>query len=182
MWRCESSAADSGCLSRIRIFFYPGSRIHIKEIKYFNPKIVSKLSEIWSWLFIPDPDFLPITDPWHWHWILDLNPQHCVKMEVPTDLTLPGPGGDDLYPTRLIPLRARVRFCLWTAGLFIFSRIRIPIFALLHYFFIWRGSVGVHSIFKDFGSGKPKNYATLSRQRKFLFPNCAMERNNAFSF
>jgi hypothetical protein len=34
----------------------PGSRIRIKEFKYFNPKIVSKLSEIWSGLFIPDPD------------------------------------------------------------------------------------------------------------------------------
>jgi hypothetical protein len=27
-------------------FFHPGSRIRIKEFKYFNPKIVSKLSEI----------------------------------------------------------------------------------------------------------------------------------------
>jgi hypothetical protein len=48
---------DTG--SRIRLFFIldPGS---IKEFKYFNPKIVSKLSEIWSALFIPDPDFLPL--------------------------------------------------------------------------------------------------------------------------
>ncbi len=39
-------------------------RIRIKEFKYFNPKIVSKLSEIWSKIFIPDPnlDFLPIPD------------------------------------------------------------------------------------------------------------------------
>jgi hypothetical protein len=44
---------------------YPGSRIRIKEFKYFYPKIVSKLSEIWSGsLFIPlDTDFLPIPDP-----------------------------------------------------------------------------------------------------------------------
>ncbi len=45
---------------------YPGSRICIKEFKYFNPKkFVSKLSEIWSGLFIPepDPDFLTILDP-----------------------------------------------------------------------------------------------------------------------
>ncbi len=58
--------------SRIRIFsfadpnfFHPGSRIRIKELKYFNPKIVSKHSDIWSGLFIPDPDpdFLPIPDP-----------------------------------------------------------------------------------------------------------------------
>jgi hypothetical protein len=39
------SVADSGCLSRIRIFsvpdpnfFHPGSRICIKEFKYFYPK------------------------------------------------------------------------------------------------------------------------------------------------
>ncbi len=40
-------------------------RIRMKEFKYFNPKIVSKLSEIWSGMFIPDPDldFLPIPDP-----------------------------------------------------------------------------------------------------------------------
>ncbi len=51
-------------------FFHPGSRIHgqkisgswiwmripIKEFRYFNPKIVSKLSEIWSEMNIPDPD------------------------------------------------------------------------------------------------------------------------------
>jgi hypothetical protein len=57
------SVADPGFLSRIDPifsipdpkFFHPGSRIRIKEFKYFNPKIVSKL-------FIPDPDpdFLPI--------------------------------------------------------------------------------------------------------------------------
>jgi hypothetical protein len=62
-------------------FFHPGSqipgqndtgsriRIHIENLSIFNPKIVSKLSEIWSGLFIPDPDtdrdlnFLPIPDP-----------------------------------------------------------------------------------------------------------------------
>jgi hypothetical protein len=57
------------------IFFHPGSqincqkdsriRIHIKELKYSDPKIVSKLSKIWSVKFIPDPDlhFLSIPDP-----------------------------------------------------------------------------------------------------------------------
>jgi hypothetical protein len=47
-----SGVADPGCLSRIRLFsipdsnfFHLGSRIHIKEFKYFNPKIVFKLSE-----------------------------------------------------------------------------------------------------------------------------------------
>jgi hypothetical protein len=40
------SVADQGCLSRIPDpnFFHPGSRICIKEFKYFNPKkMVSKL-------------------------------------------------------------------------------------------------------------------------------------------
>jgi hypothetical protein len=50
-------------------FFHPGSRIRIKEFKYLNHKMVSKLSEIWSGFYIPDPDpesgscFLPIPDP-----------------------------------------------------------------------------------------------------------------------
>ncbi len=59
--------------SRIRLFsisdprseiFHPGSRIHIKELSILTQKIVFKLSEIWSGLFIPDPDpnFLPIPD------------------------------------------------------------------------------------------------------------------------
>ncbi len=58
--------------SRIQIFsipdqefFYPGSRICIKEFSsILTQKMVSKLSEIWSGLFIPDPDpdFLPILD------------------------------------------------------------------------------------------------------------------------
>ncbi len=59
------SVADPGCLSRIWIFpipdpdsnvFHPGSRIRNKEFKYFNLNNFSKLSEIWSGLFIPDPD------------------------------------------------------------------------------------------------------------------------------
>ncbi len=43
-----SSVADPGCLSRIPDpnFFHPESRIRIKEFQYFNPKFVSKLSEI----------------------------------------------------------------------------------------------------------------------------------------
>ncbi len=35
---------------------YPGSRIRINEFKHFNQKIVSKLTEIRSGLFVPDPD------------------------------------------------------------------------------------------------------------------------------
>ncbi len=55
--------------SRIQGQKYPGSqiRIRIKEFKYLflTQKCVSKLSEIWSGIFIPDPDldFLPIPDP-----------------------------------------------------------------------------------------------------------------------
>ncbi len=45
-------------LSRIRIFSFsisdPGSAS--KNLSILTPKIVSKLSEIWSGLFIPDPD------------------------------------------------------------------------------------------------------------------------------
>jgi hypothetical protein len=45
----KTSVADPECLSRIRLFSIPdpGSRILIKELKYFNPqkskKMVSKL-------------------------------------------------------------------------------------------------------------------------------------------
>jgi hypothetical protein len=47
----KGGVADLGCSYRIRIFpsRIPGqkdSRIRIKEFKYFNQKIVSKLSEI----------------------------------------------------------------------------------------------------------------------------------------
>jgi len=39
------SVADPGCLSRIPdpTFFHPGSRILIKEFKYFNPKKSKKM-------------------------------------------------------------------------------------------------------------------------------------------
>ncbi len=55
---------------RIRIFsisdpgtkYFP-SRIRNKEFKHFYPKIVSKLSEIWSGLFIPDPGSGIFTHP-----------------------------------------------------------------------------------------------------------------------
>ncbi len=53
--------------SRIQIFSIPDPGIRIKEQKYLTQKILSKLSEIWSGLVIPDPDpdFLPIPDPQH---------------------------------------------------------------------------------------------------------------------
>jgi hypothetical protein len=52
---------DQGCLCRISDpnFFHPGSgvkKISGKDFKYTNPKNCSKLSEIWSEMFIPDPD------------------------------------------------------------------------------------------------------------------------------
>ncbi len=62
-------------------FFYSGSWICIKEFQYFSPKI-------WSWLFIPDPDFyssrIPdqevkkapdlgsVTVVWSTHWKLEV--------------------------------------------------------------------------------------------------------------
>jgi hypothetical protein len=60
--------ADPGCLSRIWLFSIPDpvSRVkwlwfpewmRIKKLKYFYPKKnVSMLSEIWSGIFITDPD------------------------------------------------------------------------------------------------------------------------------
>ncbi len=57
---------DPGCLSGIQDQNYSGSRIRIrlKEFKYFLTQncFLSKLSETWSGMFIPDPDldFLPI--------------------------------------------------------------------------------------------------------------------------
>jgi hypothetical protein len=67
------SVADPRCLSRIRIFpsWIQGKkdsesriRIHIKKIKVFLIlKIVSKLSEKLSGMFIPDPDFFPSRIP-----------------------------------------------------------------------------------------------------------------------
>ncbi len=75
-------------------FFHPGSdffpsRIRIREFStgILTQKIVSKLPEICSALFIPDPDpdFLPITDPRSQiqrskrHRIPDLDPQHWNK-------------------------------------------------------------------------------------------------------
>ncbi len=74
LWQCCGSGMfivhpGSGMFIPDPTFFHPGSRIRIKEFKYFNPKktkkMVSKLEKIWSGLFIPDPDadFLPIPDP-----------------------------------------------------------------------------------------------------------------------
>ncbi len=52
----------------IRLLFHPGSRIRIKEFKYFNPKKWFLSSRKYdsgcsSRIPDPDPDFLPIPDP-----------------------------------------------------------------------------------------------------------------------
>ncbi len=66
--------ANPGCLSQIRIFFIPDPGLRVKKIpdpgsesasknlSIFNPKIVSKLSEKWSGMFIPDAD--PVSGSW----------------------------------------------------------------------------------------------------------------------
>jgi hypothetical protein len=75
-----ASVADPGCLSRIRLYstripdpncLHPGSRIRIKEYKYFDPKkpqkwfLSSRKYDPGCSSRIPDPDadFLPIPDP-----------------------------------------------------------------------------------------------------------------------
>jgi hypothetical protein len=65
-----SSVAGPGCLSRIPdpTFFHPGSRIRIKEFKYFNPKkwfLRSRKYDPGCSSLTPDldADFLPIPDP-----------------------------------------------------------------------------------------------------------------------
>jgi hypothetical protein len=63
------SVADPGCLSRILSFSIPdpGSKRfpdpHLHQRIYVFQPIVSKLSKIWSGMFIPDLDFWPIPDP-----------------------------------------------------------------------------------------------------------------------
>jgi hypothetical protein len=84
----KTSIADPGCLSWTPDpkFFHPGFRIRIKEFKYLTQKIVSKLSELWFGLFIPDPDtadFYPsrIPDP-GMKKAPDTDPQHCPKLSI----------------------------------------------------------------------------------------------------
>ncbi len=95
-----SSVADPGCLSRIPdpIFFHPGSRIRMKEFKYFNPEKWFQCSRKYDpgcSSRIPDqvPDFLPIPDPGFRiqgskrHRILDPDPQHCA-VHIVKDLNI----------------------------------------------------------------------------------------------
>ncbi len=51
-----NSVADPGCLSRIRIFSIADPGSISKNLSILTQKIVTKLPEIWSGLFIPDPD------------------------------------------------------------------------------------------------------------------------------
>jgi hypothetical protein len=62
----ECSVADPGCLSRIQDQRDSETGSASKNLKIFlTPTIVSKLSEMGSGMFIPDPDldFLLIPDP-----------------------------------------------------------------------------------------------------------------------
>ncbi len=64
--RLSSSVADPGCFSRIRICSItdpwsrvkkiPGSGSASKNLSILTQNLVYKLSEIWSEMFIPDPD------------------------------------------------------------------------------------------------------------------------------
>ncbi len=51
---------------RIRIYYFQDPGSASKNFIILTPKIISKLSEIWSGLFLPnpDPDFLAIPDTW----------------------------------------------------------------------------------------------------------------------
>jgi hypothetical protein len=66
--RSTSIFADPGCLSRIPdpTFFHPGSRIRIKEFKYFNPKkwfLSSRKYDPGCSSRIPDPGVKKAPDP-----------------------------------------------------------------------------------------------------------------------
>jgi hypothetical protein len=49
--------------SRVKKIADPVSGSASKNVSFFYPKIVSKLSEILSGMFIPGLDFLPFSDP-----------------------------------------------------------------------------------------------------------------------
>ncbi len=54
--KVPNSVADPGCFSRIWIFSIPDPGSASKNLSIFTQKIVFNLSELWSGLFIPDPD------------------------------------------------------------------------------------------------------------------------------
>ncbi len=58
-----SSVADQGRLSRIQIFPIPAPGSASKNLSILTQKIVSKLSEMCSGLFIPDPGVKKAPDP-----------------------------------------------------------------------------------------------------------------------
>ncbi len=59
-----TQCCGSGKFTRNRIFSIPDPGSASKNWSILAQKMVSKLSEIWSGLFIPDPNFLPFLDPW----------------------------------------------------------------------------------------------------------------------
>ncbi len=77
-----------------RVKKIPWSRIRIRNKKFKYLKVVSKLSEIWSGMLIPNPDFLPIPDPGSrgqkdtGSRISDPDPQHCFSHSLSSLLCL----------------------------------------------------------------------------------------------
>jgi hypothetical protein len=55
---------------------YPGSGSATKNVSILTQKILVNLSEIWSWMFIPDHGtqsqiwIFPIPDPQHWPYVV----------------------------------------------------------------------------------------------------------------
>ncbi len=93
----SNSVADPGSElfpPRIQFFSIPGPGSASKNLSILTQKIVFKLSEIWSGLFIPDPDCssrIRIPDPDFYlyrilgskrHWIPDPDPQHCFPVNA----------------------------------------------------------------------------------------------------
>ncbi len=94
--------AGPGCVvgPRIRSFSFwiqgrkdPGSliRIRIKEFKYFKSQnLILNPSELWSWMFIPDPEFFSPSriQGSKKHQIPDPNPQHWLSVSTSTGTSL----------------------------------------------------------------------------------------------
>ncbi len=68
---------------RIRIFSSPHPGSASKNLSILTQKMVSKFSEIWSWLFIPDPD------PGSWSWLFTHSGSRGQKAPDPGSATLP---------------------------------------------------------------------------------------------
>ncbi len=109
--------ADPGCLSRIRLFsipdpnfFHPGSRIHIKEFKYFSPKnciLSSRKYDPGCSSRIRILVFYPSRIQWSKrHRIPDPDPQNTVRNPgcayFDVDFLGPGSCGPDLHTVLLV--------------------------------------------------------------------------------